>query len=267
MARVNSVSAPATSVRSLKGTRALVTGGASGIGLAIAGRLCDAGVDVLVADVDRERLAAAGRSLDGVQTVAADLSSRQEVHALADAAGAVDILVNNAGLQHVSALEDFDEDHWDLLLAVMLTAPFVLMHRLIPGMYRRGWGRIINVASVHGLVASRNKAAYVTAKHGLLGLTKTAALEAAARCPDVTVTAVCPSFVRTPLVEKQIGDQAKLSGLRPEQVVDDLLLERNAVKRLIEPDDVAAIVEFLCGPAAWTMTGSAVTMDAGWLAH
>jgi 3-hydroxybutyrate dehydrogenase len=156
----------------------------------------------------------------------------------------------------------------------------VTLHtRIFPLSARRCWagqkpplpperlGRIINVASVHGLVASRNKAAYVTAKHGLLGLTKTAALEAAARCPDVTVTAVCPWFVRTPLVEKQIGDQAKLSGLRPEQVVDDLLLERNAVKRLIEPDDVAAIVDFLCVPAAWTMTGSAVTMDAGWLAH
>lgn len=125
----------------------------------------------------------------------------------------------------------------------MLTAPFVLVHRLLPGMYGRGWGRIINVASVHGLVASPNKAAYVTAKHGLLGLTKTAALEAAAQCPDVTVVAVCPSFVRTPLVEKQIDDQAKLNGLLPEQVVEDLLLERNAAKRRVEPDDVAAPVE------------------------
>jgi NAD(P)-dependent dehydrogenase (short-subunit alcohol dehydrogenase family) len=147
---------------------------------------------------------------------------------------------------------------WSLSLCIPGSSPY---RRVGVGPVRnrrsplRGWGRIINVASVHGLVASRNKAAYVTAKHGLLGLTKTAALEAAARCPDVTVTAVCPWFVRTPLVEKQIGDQAKLSGLRPEQVVDDLLLERTAVKRLIEPDDVAAIVEFLCVPAAWTMTG------------
>ncbi len=252
---------------SLNGRRALVTGGASGIGFAIARRLCLAGVDVTIADVDHDRLAAARQKLGGAGTIVADLSKRADVHAVADAVGHVDILINNAGLQHVSPLDDFDEDQWDVLLAVMLTAPFLLMRRLLPGMYERGWGRVINVASVHGLVASRHKAAYVAAKHGLLGLTKTAALEAAARCSDVTVAAVCPSFVRTALVEKQIVDQAKATGLPPEQILDDVLLERNAVKRLIEPDDVAAAVEFLCGPNAWTMTGSALAMDAGWLAH
>lgn len=245
----------------------MVTGGASGIGLAIARRLSAAGAKVTLSDVNAERLDHAGSAVNASQTFVADLSDRRQVHALADACADADILVNNAGLQHVSALDEFDEAHWDELIAVMLTAPFVLIHRFLPGMCARGWGRVINVASVHGLVASRNKAAYVSAKHGLLGLTKTAALEAAARCPDVTVTAVCPSYVRTPLVENQIDDQSRITGRPREEVISEVLLERNAVKQLIEPDDVAATVEFLCGPAAWTMTGSAVTMDAGWLAH
>jgi 3-hydroxybutyrate dehydrogenase len=134
-------------------------------------------------------------------------------------------------------------------------------------MYERGWGRIVNVASVHGLVASPYKAAYVSAKHGLLGLTKTAALEAGARGGDVTVSAVCPSYVRTPLVEKQIADQARVRGLEENEVLETVLLERNAVKRLIEPEEVARAVGFLCGNNAWATTGAALTLDAGWLAH
>ena len=169
-------------------------------------------------DLDGPHLLEAGGSLPGVHTVAADLSHRSEVNALADQVGHVDILINNAGMQHVSSIADFEEARWDLLIAVMLTAPFVLMHRLLPAMYGAEWGRVVNVASVHGLVASPNKSAYVAAKHGLLGLTKTAALEAAARCSDVTVAAICPSFVRTPLVESQIDAQARLSGLPSEQV-------------------------------------------------
>jgi 3-hydroxybutyrate dehydrogenase len=149
----------------------------------------------------------------------------------------------------------------------MLTAPFLLTKALLPGMYDRGWGRIVNVASVHGLVASPYKAAYVSAKHGLLGLTKTAALEAGARGVDVSVSAVCPSYVRTPLVEKQIADQARIRGLPEDQVLGTVLLDRNAVKRLIEPEEVARAVGFLCGSGAWTTTGAALTMDAGWLAH
>ena len=179
----------------------------------------------------------------------------------------MDILVNNAGLQHVSPIEEFDESRWDRIQAVMLTAPFLLIKALIPGMYARGWGRIVNIASVHGLVASPYKAAYVSAKHGLLGLTKTVALEAGARCPDVSVHAICPSYVRTPLVENQIADQARSHGIAESEVVEKVLLTRNAVKRLIEPDDVARAVEFLCGEAAWSMTGAVLTMDAGWLAH
>jgi 3-hydroxybutyrate dehydrogenase len=199
--------------------------------------------------------------------VVADLSNQDQVEGLAREAGAIDVLINNAGLQHISPIESFEVEKWNLLLAVMLTAPFLLTKALLPGMYDRGWGRIVNVASVHGLVASPYKAAYVSAKHGLLGLTKTAALEAGARGVDVSVSAVCPSYVRTPLVEKQIADQARTRGLPEDQVLGTVLLERNAVKRLIEPEEVARAVGFLCGSGAWTTTGAALTMDAGWLAH
>jgi 3-hydroxybutyrate dehydrogenase len=167
----------------------------------------------------------------------------------------------------VSPLEDFPVEAWDRLLAVMPTAPFLLARHVLPGMVEAGWGRIVNVASVHGLVASPYKAAYVAAKHGLVGLTKVIALEAAARCPDVTAHAVCPSYVRTPLVEGQIAAQARLRGLEPEEVVGEVLLEANAVKRLIEPEEVADAVVYLCRLGAWTMTGGVLTLDAGRLAH
>jgi len=169
--------------------------------------------------------------------------------------------------QHVSPIETFETEKWDRLLAVMLTAPFLLIRSLIPAMYERGWGRIVNVASVHGLVASPYKAAYVAAKHGLLGLTKTVALEAAARGGNLSVSAICPSYVRTPLVEKQIADQARIRGIAEADVIESVLLERNAVKRLIEPQEVAGAVGFLCADSAWSMTGAALTLDAGWLAH
>jgi 3-hydroxybutyrate dehydrogenase len=206
-------------------------------------------------------------SLERATAIVADLSKPAQVEDLAHQAGAIDVLINNAGLQHISPIESFEVDKWNLLLAVMLTAPFLLTRALLPGMYARGWGRIVNVASVHGLVASPYKAAYVSAKHGLLGLTKTAALEAGARGGDVTVSAVCPSYVRTPLVEKQITDQARVRGLAENEVLETVLLERNAVKRLIEPEDVARAVGFLCGHGAWATTGAALTLDAGWLAH
>jgi 3-hydroxybutyrate dehydrogenase len=186
---------------------------------------------------------------------------------MAREAGPVDILINNAGLQHVSPIESFEVEKWNQLLAVMLTAPFLLTRALIPGMYERGWGRIVNVASVHGLVASPYKAAYVAAKHGLLGLTKTVALEAASRAGNVSVSAVCPSYVRTPLVEKQIADQARVRGIAEADVLENVMLERNAMKRLIEPEEVARAVGFLCADSAWSMTGAALTLDAGWLAH
>ena len=255
----------------LAGRRALVTGAASGIGLAVARRLAAQGAQVLMADLPGPRLDEASATVPGASALAADLAARDEVHGLAAtalAAGPVDVLVNNAGLQHVSPVETFDEGRWDVILAVMLTAPFLLTKLLVGGMYERGWGRVVNVASVHGLVASPYKAAYVSAKHGLVGLTKTVALEAGAHGPaNVSVNAVCPSYVRTPLVEDQIAHQAVAHGIPEEEVVEKVLLERNAVKRLIEPDDVATLVAFLCRDDMWSVTGRALTMDAGWLSH
>lgn len=255
------------STAGLAGRRALVTGAASGIGLAVARRLAEEGATVLCSDRPGDALEAAVASVPGGVSLPADLSRREEVHHLADAARDVDILVNNAGIQHVSPIEEFDEAMWDLLQGVMLTAPFLLVRRLIGGMYARGFGRIVNVASVHGLVASPFKSAYVAAKHGLVGLTKVIALEAAQRQVDVVATAICPSYVRTPLVERQIADQARHHGISEAEVLDRVLLTQNAVKRLIEPEDVAEAVVWLCGPRAWTMTGQALCLDAGWLAH
>jgi 3-hydroxybutyrate dehydrogenase len=251
----------------IEGRMALVTGAASGIGLATARLLAASGASVILSDLEGPKLAAAAEEIPGATAVAADLSSRADVASLIEQAGPVELLVNNAGLQHVSPLEEFPEADWDRLLAVMLTAPFLLAKGFLPGMYDAGWGRVINISSVHGLIASPFKAAYVSAKHGLIGLTKTIALEAAARCPDVTAHAICPSYVRTPLVEAQVADQARIHGIPADEVVTGLLLERNAVKRLIEPEVVADAVAFLCGPSAWTMTGNVLPLDAGWLAH
>ncbi len=257
-----------TNVVDLSGRRALVTGAASGLGLALAGCLARLGAEVLMVDLPGEQLERWAAALPGASVLPADLAVRDNVHRLAAAAGEVDILVNNAGLQHVSPIESFDEGQWDVILAVMLTAPFLLTKLLIGGMYERGWGRVINIASVHGLVASAYKSAYVCAKHGLVGLTKTVALEAGAHGgANVSVNAICPSYVRTPLVEKQIADQAALHGIAESEVVEKVLLERNAVKRLIEPEEVASMVAFLCRDDMWSLTGRALTMDAGWRSH
>ena len=251
----------------LKGKRALVTGAASGIGLAVSRELESAGADVIMSDVQEGLLRDAAAGVPRATAIAADLSSRDALHDLARAAGEIDILVNNAGLQHVRPVEEFDEAKWDLLLATMLTAPFLLIRKLLPAMYAKGWGRVVNVGSVHSLVASAYKTAYVSAKHGLMGLTKTVALETAARAPGITVNTVCPSYVRTPLVEKQIADQARVHGMSEADVVERVLLTQNANKRLIEPEEVGQCVVFLCSGAAASITGSAFTMDAGWLAH
>jgi 3-hydroxybutyrate dehydrogenase len=251
----------------LAGRRALVTGSASGIGLAIARRLAACGAQVVANDVSSTALETLRDEPWYGEHREADLSDRDSLRALTASAGDIDILVNNAGLQHVSPAEDFADERWDTLLAVMLTAPFMLSKAVLPGMYERGWGRVINIVSVHGLAASPYKSAYVSAKHGLIGLTRTLALEAAARCPDVTLHAICPSYVRTPLVENQITAQAAAHGLPVDEVLADVILSSNAVKRLIEPSQVAEMAAYLCGPSAWAMTGAPIPMDAGWLAH
>jgi 3-hydroxybutyrate dehydrogenase len=251
----------------IEGRTALVTGAASGIGLATARRLAAAGARVVVSDRAGAALDAVAAELPGARAVAAELTDRDELARLVAEAGEVQILVNNAGLQHVSPVEDFPEEAWDTILAVMLTAPFLLAKAFLPEMLEGGYGRVLNIASVHGLVASPYKVAYVSAKHGLLGLTKTIALEAAGRCPDVTAHAICPSYVRTPLIEAQIADQARAHGIDEERVLTEIILAENAVKRLLEPDEVAAAVEYLCGAGAWALTGSAFPMDAGRLAH
>ncbi|WP_460414272.1 3-hydroxybutyrate dehydrogenase [Thermus oshimai] len=249
----------------MKGKTALVTGAASGIGRAIAEALAGAGVRVLVHDLRSEGEEVA-RRIGGV-FLQADLADPEGVRALGERAAAfgVDILVNNAGFQHIAPVEEFPLEVWQRMLQVMLTAPFQLIRALLPGMKARGWGRIVNIASVHGLVASPYKSAYISAKHGLLGLTKTVALEAGAF--GVTVNAVCPAYVRTPLVEGQVADQARTLGISEGEVLEKVFLAQAAVKRLIEPEEVAELVLFLVSEKAGAVTGAAWPIDLGWTAR
>jgi 3-hydroxybutyrate dehydrogenase len=220
----------------LDGRSALVTGAASGIGEACARGLAAAGAKVTVLDVDRE----------GAERVA-------------------DVLVNNAGFQHVAPVEEFPPERFAAMVAVMLEAPFRLARAVLPGMYRRGWGRVINVSSVHGLRASPYKSAYVAAKHGLEGLSKVIALEGGPR--GVTSNCICPAYVRTPLVEGQIADQARIHGISEAEVVQRVMLTEPAIKRLIEPEEVAEVALFLCSPAASFVNGASLALDGGWTAR
>lgn len=259
----------------LKNKSALVTGSTSGIGLGIVRALSRAGVNVMLngfGDADAigrlcRELADAGGGR--VAYHAADVRSAAEVAALVAATeqafGAVDILVNNAGIQFVAPTEDFPEERWDAVLDTVLNASFHAIKAALPGMRRRNWGRIVNLVSVHGLIASPFKSAYVAAKHGQIGLTKTVALEVAET--GITCNAVCPGYVLTPLVEGQIDSQAQVHQLPRERVIREVMLAAQPSKRFVEIDDVAALIVFLCGDAAKSITGAAIPIDGGWTAR
>lgn len=252
---------PAAGEHTLAGRKALVTGGASGIGAACARELAARGARVVVADVDP----------DGAKRLADELGGEAWVTDLADTTALddlvldVDVLVNNAGVQRVSPVEDLAPADFRLIHALMLEAPFLLVRAALPHMYAQGWGRVVNVSSVHGLVASPYKAAYVAAKHGLEGLSKTVALEGGPR--GVTSVCVSPGYVRTPLVEKQVADQAAAHGIPEADVLRDVMLAEPAIKRLVEPEEVASLVGWLTGPDASMVTGASWTVDGGWSAR
>lgn len=245
----------------LDGRIALVTGAASGIGAACARELAARGAQVTVADVDA----------DGAQAVADEIGGKPWAVDLSDVAGLedlrlqTDILVNNAGVQHVSPIEDLPPERFRFILALMVEAPFLLIRAALPHMYGQKFGRIINISSVHGLRASEYKSGYVTAKHGLEGLSKVTALEGGSR--NVTSNCVDPGYVRTPLVTKQIADQARRHDVPEDKVVEEILLKESAIKRLVEPEDVASLVGWLASPAASMVTGASYTMDGGWSAR
>ncbi len=244
----------------LTGRRAVVTGSASGIGAAVARRLAAHGAHVVVCDRDADGASAVAAEVGGESWVA-DLS---DTAALADLRLEADILVNNAGIQHVAPVEEFPPDRFAAIHRIMLEAPFLLARACLPHMYARGWGRIVNISSAHGLRASAYKSAYVSAKHGLEGLSKVIALEGADR--GVTSNCVNPGYVRTPLVEKQIADQARVHQLSDDEVVSKVMLTRSAIKQLIKPQDVAGAVAYLCSDEAAFMTGSNLVLDGGWAA-
>lgn len=251
--------------RSLVGRTALVTGAASGIGLAIARRFTSEGATVLMVDRDGRALRAMAEEIGGTPLVV-DLSDIDNLPSAVDqVAGIVDILVNNAGIQHVERLEDFPIATFETILRIMLTAPFVLTRAILPGMYERGWGRMVHISSAHGRRASPFKSAYVSAKHGLEGLSKVIALEGAER--GVTSNCINPGYVRTPLVEAQIADQAAAHGLSEAEVLSRVILASAPVKRLIDPDEVAIAAVYLCSAGSSSITGSDLVIDGGWSAR
>jgi 3-hydroxybutyrate dehydrogenase len=259
----------------LKNKIALVTGSTSGIGLGIARALAREGVHVMMhgmgnaAEIERMRSALAAETGVTVRVADADLRRPDEAARLVAATeqefGALDILVNNAGVQFVSRVEEFPPERWDDLQNIMLNSSFRAIRAAVPGMRQRNRGRIINLVSVHGLVASPFKSAYVAAKHGLVGLTKSVALELAETA--ITCNAICPGYVRTPLVEGQIESQSKVTGLPRDQVIRDVILAAQPSKRFVEVEEVAALALFLCGDDARSITGSAIAIDGGWTAR
>jgi 3-hydroxybutyrate dehydrogenase len=259
----------------LKSKSAIVTGSTSGIGLGIARALAQQGANVLLngfgdaAQIEATRARMQREFGVEVRYSGADMSQPAQIRALAEMAhaefGRIDIVVNNAGIQHVAPIEDFDDAKWDAVLAINLTSAFHLIKAAVPGMKARRFGRIINVASAHGLTASPFKSAYVAAKHGLIGLSKTVAVELAEF--GITSNTICPGYVKTPLVEQQIADQAKAHGISPEQVVREVMLSHQARKAFVQVEELAALAVFLAGDNAASMTGAALAMDGGWTLH
>lgn len=254
---------------------AVITGSTSGIGLSIARALAVADMNIMLngfGDAEEiERIRARLASEHGVQVLysGADMSKPEQIEAMLGEAeqgfGQVDVLVNNAGIQHVAPIEEFPAETWDAILAINLSAAFHTTRGVIGGMKERGWGRIINIASVHGLIASPNKSAYIAAKHGLVGLTKTVALEAAQA--GVTVNAICPGFVKTPLVEKQIEDLAREHNISEDEAVRDILLDRQPSKEFVRPEEIGALAVYLSSNAASSITGTTLPVDGGWIAQ
>jgi 3-hydroxybutyrate dehydrogenase len=246
----------------LQGRAALVTGAASGIGRAVAARLVQAGMDVLAVDLEPDD---SGPGVPFAGNLIEAGANAGAVAAALERFGRLDVVVPNAGVQHVAPVHEFPEERWESIVALLLTSPFLLAKHAWPALRDSPSGRFIVIASVHGLVASPYKAAYVSAKHGVLGLVKTLALEGADE--GISAVAVCPGYVRTPLVEKQIADQARVHQLSEDQVLEQVILAPHAVKELIEPGEVAEVVAFLAGPAGRAFTGAPVTLDQGWTAR
>jgi 3-hydroxybutyrate dehydrogenase len=259
----------------LQGKTAIVTGSTSGIGLGIAEAFARSGANVVLngfgeaTQIEKTRSELAQRTNARIVYSPADMSKPKAIEHMvrqtADTFGGVDIMVNNAGIQHVAPIEEFPEEKWDAIMAINLSSAFHATKLVLPGMRQRGWGRVINVASAHALVASPYKAAYVAAKHGVLGLTKVTALETAE--DGITCNAICPGYVRTPLVEKQIDDTAKAHNIPRDKVVSDVLLKNQPNKRFVEVAELAALTLFLCSDGGASVTGAALPMDGGWTAH
>lgn len=258
-----------------KPLNAVITGSTSGIGLGIAQAFAAEGMNIMLNGFgDADEIEANRAQIEnnyGVRALYhnADMTKPSEIHSLIESAerafGSVDILVNNAGIQFVSKVEDFPEDKWDAIIAINMSSAFHTIKAALPGMKKRGFGRVINIASAHGLIASPFKSAYVTAKHGVVGLTKTVALECAE--DGITANAICPGYVKTPLVEKQIPATAIERGITEEEVIKDVMLAPQPTKKFIETSEVASLAVYLCSEGAQSITGTALQIDGGWVAH